>query len=492
MASGTSVKVTLSGVDKTKQMLATARLRMVKFGAAVKASVLKNVKQATMAVTALAGAAVGLGYALRRAAQDFSVLSDRAAQVGASADGLRRLSTALGVLGAGKADVETIATGLARMTKETGRVGIEGLKTTLSEISRIENEGQRVTELSRIFGRSWGPGLAVLVRQGPEALQKGLDGVMAAMPGLVKTSVDAGDDIADGFAIAGAGIKNGWESMLVELGRNILGRTKATGREVGATLGAYMTYYGQVIGANLGVWLHNVKEVFKLFRRDGEITGNFMADMLVYSFASILEPVSDVLRGIWEYARGLFEGVVALFTDDTWNAAWERMDQRWEGYREDWRQFYDAAHRDLLKLADENPFMEYGVPADAKRQLEETLKAVGGLERNVSLAAAGSVSDLLDDAEDAGKDVGKAFSDELKDAARVDANSYEALKIMRQDRGRVFGSQGGGEKGGDVARQTAETSKNTSSILSRLVELLSLQKSGWAGLNANFGKLGVV
>lgn len=492
MASGTSVKVTLSGVDKTKQMLATARLRMVKFGAAVKASVLKNVKQATMAVTALAGAAVGLGYALRKAAQDFSVLSDRAAQVGTTADGLQRLSTALGVLGAGKSDVESIATGLARMTKETGRVGIEGLKATLAEISKIEDEGQRVTELSRIFGRSWGPGLAALVRQGPEALQRGLDGVMAAMPGLVKTSVDAGDDIADGFAIAGRGIRNGWESMLVELGRSILGKAKMTGRELGATIGAYMTYYGQVIGANMGAFLHNVREVFRLFRRDGEITGNFVADMLIYSLCSVVEPVSDAFYGLWEGVRGLFEGVVALFTDDTWNDAWERVGQRWQGYCDNWKEFYDAAHRDLLKLAEDNPFQAYGIPAGAKRQLEETLAAVKDLEENVSLAAAGSVSDLLDEAEDAGRDVGKAFSNELKDAARVEADSYEALKIMRQSRGAAVYGTAAARDGANVAKQTAETSRNTSTILSRLVELLTVQKNGWAGVNANFGKLGVV
>ena len=39
MASGTGIKLTLSGVDKTKAMLATARLRMVKFGAAGTANV---------------------------------------------------------------------------------------------------------------------------------------------------------------------------------------------------------------------------------------------------------------------------------------------------------------------------------------------------------------------------------------------------------------------------------------------------------------------
>lgn len=493
MASGTGIKLTLSGVDKTKAMLATARLRMVKFGAAVKASVLHNVKQATVALGAMATAAVGIGYALRKAAQDFSVLSDRAAQIGETSDRLQRLSTALGVLGAQKADVQSIAAGLAKMTKETGRVGIEGLKQTLAEVSKLGTEAERVAELSRVFGRSWGPGLAALVRQGPEALQTGLDGVMAAMPGLVETSVQAGDDIADGFAIAGAGIKNGWESMIVSLGRSILGKAKMTGREVGATVGAYMTYYGQVVGENLGIFLHNFKEVFKLFRRDGEITGNFVADMLLYCFASIVEPVADIFRGIWEGIRGTFEGIVALFTDDTWSAAWDRVDQRWGNYSRDWRDFYDAAHRDLLKLAEDNPFKQYGIPEAARRQLEETLKAVGSLEESVSLAAQGSVSDLLEEAEESGKDVGKAFSNELKDAAKVEANSYEALKIMRQDRARVFGTGGAsGGSGGNVAKQTAETSRNTSAILSRLAELLFLQKTGWAGVNANFAKLGVV
>lgn len=492
MASGTSVKVTLSGVDKTKAMLATARLRMTKFGAAVKASVLHNVKQATVALAAMGAAAIGIGYALRKAAQDFSLLSDRAAQIGETSDRLQRLSTALGVLGAQKADVQSIATGLAKMTKETGRTGIEGLKQTLAEVSKLETEAERVSELSRVFGRAWGPGLAALVRQGPEALEKGLEGVMAAMPGLVEASVQAGDDIADGFAIAAAGVKNGWESMLVSLGRSILGKAKMTGREVGATVAAYMTYIGQVIGDNLGTFLHNVKEVFRLFRREGEISGNFVADMILYSLASIVEPVADLFRGIWEGARGLFEGVVALFTDDTWDAAWDRVGQRWEGYSQDWRTFYDAAHRDLLQLAEDNPFRAYGIPAEAKRQLEETLKAVGSLEENVALAATGSVSSLLDEAEDAGKDVGKAFGNELKDAAQVEANSYEALKIMRQDRARVFGN--GGSTGGDrnAAKQTADTARNTSAILQRLADLLNLQKTGWAGVNANFAKLGVV
>lgn len=493
MASGTSIKLILSGVDKTKAMLATARLRMAKFGAAVKASVLHNVKQATVALAAMGAAAIAIGYALRKAAQDFSLLSDRAAQVGTTANRLQKLSTALGVLGAQKSDVQSIATGLAKMTKETGRTGIEGLKQTLAEVSKLETEGERVAELSRVFGRAWGPGLAALVRQGPEALEKGLEGVMAAMPGLVETSVQAGDDIADGFAIAGAGIKNGWESMLVSLGRSILGKAKMTGREVGATIGAYMTYYGQVIGDNLGTWLHNMKELFRLFRRDGEITGNFVADMLLYAFVSIFEPVSDLLRGIWEYTRGLFEGIAALFTDDTWDAAWERKDQRWREYAQAWTNFYAAAHRDLDKLVEDNPFRQYGIPAAARKQLEETLKAVGSLEENVALAAKGSVSDLLEDAEESGKDVGKAFSNEMKDAARVEANSYEALKIMRQDRARVFGTGGAaGGANGNVAKQTAETSKNTASILSRLAELLSLQKTGWNGVNANFARLGVV
>ena len=262
MAAKSEVKITAKGLDKTKAMFRGIRANIAKLGA--------SAKRITLGVAAIGtGIAAGLTagtVAIRNVARDLSTLSDRAAQIGAKSSEVAKLSRAFGVLGVKGADLETITKGLQKMTQTTGRSGVEGLKQTLAEVASIGDEQGRIQKLSDTFGKAFGPGLAALVRQGPEALLDGFDEVLAAMPAVSDELTEKADAIADGFAIAGDNIKSGWQSAWMEIAANVSEKLGMTEREFGAVFGAQLKYWLQVAVRYVALWAGNVFKIFQNFR----------------------------------------------------------------------------------------------------------------------------------------------------------------------------------------------------------------------------------
>lgn len=233
--SDNKVIISILGVDLTKGTFSRVGRSVARFGAIA------------------AGLGTGAAVAIGRAAQQLSVLSDRAAQAGTTSDELQRLSAAMGVLGVKGADIESLAKAMSYMAKNTGREGLVGLKDTLATIAALPTEGERVTALMRDLGRE-GAGMAALVRQGPESIKESFDVIMAAMPGLSNAAAETGDSIADGMAIAAQGIKNSWHEMLMNVATGITG-TEMSFRELGARIAAYVQYYGKTAFEHLKLYL---------------------------------------------------------------------------------------------------------------------------------------------------------------------------------------------------------------------------------------------
>lgn len=431
MPSSTSVTLTVRGVDATR-----AAFRRVRANVALMAA---RVRQ--MATVGVAGAGA-LTAAVVAAANSLSTLSDRAAQAGTTADELQRLTTALGVAGAKGANLETISQGLARMTQATGRTGLQGLAETLEDISRIGDEGGRIRELSRVFGRAFGPGLAAFVRNGPDRIRASLDTIVAAMPGVDNALAGAGDALADGFAIAKDGVLRSLQSLLVEIGNRIVGSTGYTARQLGAVIGAYARYYATVVAANLGdlpAYVGSILEEIgaRLGHKVREWTG-WIGDLFAY-----------IGKG-WDFIGGIVagEGVAG---------AAESAQARWAESYEDQLARIRAARAGLLKST-----------AEQRAELDRSLAAAAKLDDALANLGGGATPHLAAGVEGA---LGP-----VRDAAAVLSNSYQAFRIASQ-RGL------GGSNGGISAERAAQsTAQNTGRMVTSLDQLNRNAQKAYAAL----------
>lgn len=323
MASNTEVRMNIRGVDQTRGVFATINARMQAMGARLRlaaASIANGFKRAFVALGA-AVAAVVVG--IRKAAQNMSVLGDRAAQAGTSAQELNGLVVGLGVAGAKGANLESVTDALARMTKATGAVGMQGLQDTLAGIAALETEGERVAELSRIFGRTFGPGMAAIVRGGPDAVRASMQGIVDIAPRMEQRLVDAGDAIADGMAVAQNNIKTGWDSAWVEMAVTLSDHFGVPAEQIWARLGANIRFWLGVAFRHVTQFVQNGILLFTNFREvvgivfGAEGIGGIIQRNLEHAWHNIRSWIDIVAaRFVW-----LKDVVAAVFTDDTIEAA---------------------------------------------------------------------------------------------------------------------------------------------------------------------------
>lgn len=434
MPSSTSVRLTVRGTDQTRAMLAGIRARLGLF-----ASQVRTIGVASVA--GLAGGVIALGAAIQRSAREFSVLGDRAAQAGTTADELTRLTSALDRAGVRGANLETITQGLARMAQTTGRTGVEGLRETLAEISSIGDEGARVRELSRVFGRTFGPGLAALVRQGPDALREGLEGVMAAMPGVNNRLVEAGDALADGFATARDGILRGIQSLLVELGTRIVGGTGMTARQLGAVIAAYARYYTDVIAAHMDELPAFAGSVLaeigaRIAHAIREWTG-WLGDLGAFAGMGL-----DFLAG-FASGEGYFEAAESAVA--AWGESYEEQIAR-----------IRAARAGLLQGTEEQ-----------RAALERSLEAARNLDGSLAKLASGSAA-----GEGLADNLARALGP-VRDAQATLASSYQAFRIAQHSGGAATPTD---RAALDTAKNTATLARNSdrqTRLLERTVAALS-------------------
>ena len=452
MPSSTSVVLTVRGVDATR-----AVFRRVRANVALMAA---QVRTAGLAATGAAAAVAAVAAAIQSAAKQFGTLSDRAAQAGTSARDLNALVTGLGIAGAKGANLEAVADALSRMTKATGATGVDGLRETLASIAAIGDEGGRINALSATFGRAFGPGLAALVRQGPDAARAAIDDIIASGPRLSDSVVAAGDAIADGMSVAWNEVKTGWNESWVEIGKGLSDYFDKPARRFWADLGAYVRYGVQVAFRWVAQFARAAVNLFSNFSTLWEAT--FGGEGLGGVIAGWLLKAWNNLRAFGEDFISQFalvkDGVVALFTDDTIDEALQR-----------WRARVAKTHREL---AEDNAAADAMFGGAGWDNIREAFRKAGvTLNVDTSDLKAGLASDrernasgIFDRMNDlgalfaggAGSAVGTALAP-LRDAKAVLAGSYEAFRIASQ--------RGGSGGGSPVERAQLATEKNTATLV---------------------------
>ena len=496
----TAVEMRLQGVDNASALLDAATQKLAKLqGQSSKASSklrdaalgagrallftgpLAALRTLRRSLLATAGAAAAIGYAIDRSAARFGTLSDQAAQAGASADEITRLSNALQQAGVRSASVDTIANALGRMAKTTGRTGLSGLRETLAEIAALPDGAGRVAALSEKLGKALGPQFAALVRQGPEALLSSLDAVVAAMPGVSDAIVNAGDSVADGMSSIRAGIKNGWDELLVSVATSIASHFgEGSFRQLGARVAAYVEYYASIAIQNLGpLWDHLKFWATSLPRIFGAAFAD-IGDAIHEHLSRGLDTLGKYLPALRLLTRGA--GALGNLSAGDGEGGWGTI-VNGNAPRE-------AGSRLCAVLGEYTGRAWVGATEDASARLAEKLAA----SKNLDSAMETLSSDLtppLEDAEDAAADLGKAgaaaakkTADAWKSAGAIMAGSYEALRFSMQRTARSASSL--------LSHASSSASTGSSAATGDLASLLSVQRDGWQFLRSSLSSLGVV
>ena len=470
MPSRTNVRLTVRGVDQTRAMFARVRANVALMASQVKAA----------AIGAAAGATAVVA-AIRSSANQFSVLGDRAGQAGVAANQLNALVSGLGVAGAKGASLENVADALSRMTKATGATGVEGLRETLASIAAIGDEGARVQELSRIFGRTFGPGMAALVRQGPDAARAAIDDMIASGPRLSNELVAAGDAIADGMSVAWNEVKTGWNEAWVSIGQALSDYFGKPSRQLWADFGAYVRFGVQFAFRYISQFVSSVYNLFANLRTlwgavfGEEGLGGVIARWLLKAWNEIKAFGEGIL------ARFVFlkDALVAVFTDDTVAAAQEKFFARMERNRQTLAE--DNAAVDSM-LGDAGWANIKKAFADAGVTLRvETADLWKGLADDLDRNASG-VFDRLNDLNaslgGAADDAGGGSVGAIREAKAILANTYEAFKISRQG---TAGSSPTDRAALDTARNTSALAQTSQAQL-RATERIAAAVQGGGNL----------
>lgn len=487
MASTTAVNLEINGIDRTRGVLATLQTRLRVMAARIRvgaASLLRGIRSGVAALPGLvggvfsrlrtlllgaAGAAAALGAATVGAARSFSTLSDRAAQAGTTSDELDRLTTALSIGGAKNANIDTVADAFARMTKATGRTGMEGFRETLATIAAIGDEAGRVQELSRVFGRAFGPSLAAFVRQGPDALRTGLDGVMGALSRVSNDAVAAGDAIADGFDIAKRGILRSIQQVLVGAASRAFGKIGLDARGAGVLVAGYAEVYGGVLMRNLGAIYDRIKTTLlnlpTLAKNILSTIGAYLK-LKVAEWAEGLKWISAALAAI-SAAAGALPVAIGLVGA---TAGFALMEDAAAGAQRELDEL--AAQRSEI-FSDVRP-LDFSIRDDERRRLDEVRqnarKITGSMDQLVTGAAA-----VAEDAEDAAASSVRGALGPLQSARATLAGTYDAYKIASQGASSRSPAQ---RAEIDTATNTAAIARNTERQSRQLEKLTAALESG--------------
>lgn len=169
--------------------------------------------------SAIAGASAYLGMRqIVSGIDELGRLSDTAMRASTSVDELTSASTAMGILGL-KVDIDQLTDAFMRMAKNTGRTGLSGFYTTISEIGKIEDVSKRSEAAMKVFGRAGLEFMPLInaANDGTTALQNVID----AMPKVPQAAAEAGDKLSDAKTIGVEGFKNLWLEAIGSVADNI-------------------------------------------------------------------------------------------------------------------------------------------------------------------------------------------------------------------------------------------------------------------------------
>lgn len=486
--STTGITIQMNAVDQTTSVLAAVRGRFVALQQSIseRSAMIEGSGERALSGWEKFGARIiGIRYAFsslyaissrlsapfRRVAAEMHELTDRATEVGAKASDIQRLTAAFDELGVKHAGLEDVVRMLNFMQKSTGDRGVEGLRRHLAAIAEIGDSTQRAAELTRVFGRE-GIRLEFLLRKGPDAFLSALDRVMAAMPAMSESAIQAASQVDKGFAWISRDIKNGWNDL-------IAGMIQSWTGDLGGN-----------VELELALLWEDFKGWFERIRNYAAATCLFLWDVARNMFVGLP-------KGLWESLK-LMGSMVAEFGRQFWDmitggtfdtsALAEKLREGLEkiGSKVSFGDWFANA-------ADENAAVARNVER-TKRKILEAFSAADALGE-------GAGGTLFDEIADAGVSAAAKISNAWKGTGAILAGSYEAVKLQAL---RAFGAAGGAAKfardairGGASPAATSRPSeskeaKSLASILSRLAELLDVQRNGWGSIESVLGALETV
>jgi len=477
MALATQIMLGISGQDQTGNAFASIASRAAKAGSALK----RNLGL----ITAGLGIA-GVAYAAKKAVDEMGTISDRAQQMGVTAEYAQKLAGALDQVGIKGVSLDVLADTFSKMTKETGATGAKGFEETLAAIASIGDEGGRVEALAKTFGRSLGPNLAPLVRQGPDALRQGLADVMAAMPGVSDAAANAGDRVSDALKIAANTGKAAWQEAL---GGIILGIEDAFGMPFGEAMGtalANVKWAVGLIGLAFSTLFGNIKKIIRFFVEDWR-------GALQWVWNGVSGFVVALFKAFWQVFKSIGSLAVS-FGEQIWSAI------KGDGF--DWGAIVDDANAELGKIGGSlKDVLQAAIPSgndklkfdiidwDAQMAKRDEMVATArkGVASQALLVTGGVIEDVADQAV-------KAVRDAAKETSFVEAGTYAALKLMLGPRGASGSAAASASAGtyaaaGSAAPRAARQQEN---LMQKLIDVAREIRASVDTLNRSAERLGVV
>ena len=416
-----SILFSLHGVDKTAGAFDSVQKRA------------KSAMSKLRGVAMAAGLGLSFGaiaYGAKRAVDALGELSDQAQRMSSSAVDVQKLTGALDKVGIVGVNVDAMAKAFGKMAKETGAVGVRGFRGVMQSIAGMGSEQERVNELVRVFGREMGEKFAPMVRQGPQAFIEGLDGVMAMMPAVTDSAVNAGDSAADALKIAGNTITVAWQQTIGDMvagWEDVFGVSFEQGIY---TAIEYVKWFCKSAYEHFKALRENIEKLF-MFVWESTKIGRF-ARSAVERFKVLGENIKKVLGEKFDGVSTKIGGFAQEF--DKQYLKWARGDGS-----VDWEAVWQGA-KDGYKAVGESEFgngifgkgIEWSVVDDAalakardaaieikKAGIEAAKKlATGGVEAGATIVKAAN-------------EATKGVKDSAKEAAYVSAGSYAALKMNR-------------------------------------------------------------
>lgn len=418
----------------------------------------------------------GVASRAASAAGELGTLSDRAQQMQVSAEYAQKFVGALGQVGVKGANIENMTKMFDKMTLTTGRVGADGFEKTLADIAAIGDEQKRVTELGRIFGREMGPALAPLLRQGPQAFKEGLADVMAAMPAVSTAAVNAGDGIADAWAIMNDEIKVGFQSALGNVANYMENNFGLSFKNAIRTAIIWVKWGVGIIWGSFKAFGENIGMLTEFFVDDWRGALDWVVGGITAWAKASISPFIWIFDTVKGFAVEFGKAFVRWITGDKadWAGALDKALAKMGDASKDFK----AAWADLAPTTPPGREWSNVNLAALEEQREQALAAMRkGLDAENMLASAGAAAGA-DLASTASKAASK-ISNEMKDAKYVSASSYEALKIMLDSSRNAYGATGFRSLVGVSSRSSSVKPVGSANgdYMTPLREILSLQRS---------------
>ena len=463
MSVATKLYLAIAGQDKT---------------ASAFSSVVKRANAATSALrNTIAAVTGGVGAVMivknaKTQIDAMSAISDRAQQMGVSAEYVQKLSSALDQVGVRGADIDSLSQAFAKMTQETGAQGAKGFEDSLAAIAKIGDEQGRIEALSKTFGKALGANLAPLVRQGPDAFREGLRGVMAAMPAVSSETADMASGVSGALKMAGVSAKIVWQETL------------------GDIMGWIQETFNMTPAAALTVFSGNVKFAVEVAIASFKTLGGNIKKIIVFFRDDWQEALKWVLNGLNGFGKAFLDYWLQLFKS-VGNVAVQFGRQLWsaiKGNGFNWPELFEEAAKEMAKVDVKinnlwesmkikgNDLIQFDELPDFypafEKSRENIKKSLTALSARAKLATGGAAEDAVGNT---AKSAVKAIKEATKNSF-VESGSYEAMKIMLANaRGGAAGGasplpggtqasrqavSGGGDRGSGLLQSIADAARS--------------------------------